>query len=83
MAGRWEGAAAQESSSAESEDGTEDEEADQLAVASSTQEQLVSAAELPGVGGAPSPLALLIATAGGGTAAGAAPILPLAPQHFR
>ena len=60
-----------------------DEEADQLAVASSTQEQLVSAAELPGVGGAPSPLALLIATAGGGTAAGAAPILPLAPQHFR
>jgi len=49
-----------------------EEEEDQLAVASSLQEavQPLTAA---------SPLALLIATASGG----AAPVLPLAPQHFR
>jgi hypothetical protein len=46
-----------------------DLEADQLAVASSPQELSVS-----------SPLAQLLATAAGGPAA---PILPLAPQHFR
>ncbi len=49
----------------------EEEGLDQLAVASSLQEAVQ---ELPA-----SPLALLLATAAGG----AAPVLPLAPQHFR
>ncbi len=51
----------------------EEEGLDQLAVASSLQEAVQ---ELPA---AASPLALLLATAAGG----AAPVLPLAPQHFR
>jgi hypothetical protein len=76
---------AQESAAAATEESAIDNEledlneADQLAVASSPQEQLV---ELPGVGGAGSPLAFLIATAAGASSA-AGPILPLAPQHFR